>query len=62
MMNGVEYLQKKGFTIQERNFRAGGGEIDIIAQKEDILAVIEVKTRSHRFFGEPQEFVKKQIN
>jgi putative endonuclease len=33
-------------------------EIDIIAQKENILAVVEVKTRSSIDFGLPQDFVK----
>jgi putative endonuclease len=33
-------------------------EIDIIAQKGDTLAVVEVKTRSSLDFGLPQDFVK----
>ena len=33
-------------------------KIDILAQKEDILAVVEVKTRSSIEFGLPQDFVK----
>ena len=31
--------------------------IDIIAQKNDVLAAIEVKTRSTDYFGNPQDFV-----
>ena len=38
------YLLSKGFTIIERNWRTKGGEIDIIAFKNDILAFVEVKT------------------
>ena len=38
-------------------------EVDIIARKNNILAVVEVKTRSTPDFGDPQDFVKKkQIN
>lgn len=40
------YLEKKGYTILKRNFCIKGGEIDIIAQKDDIIAFVEVKTRA----------------
>lgn len=54
----VEYLQKNGYAILETNWRFQKAEIDILAQKEDILAVVEVKTRSSLEFGLPQDFVK----
>ena len=38
-------LQKESFTIVERNFRTAFGEVDIVAQKRDVLAFIEVKLR-----------------
>ena len=41
----ANYLKRKGFTILERNYRIRGGEIDIIAQNEDTLIFVEVKTR-----------------
>lgn len=53
----VEYLLKKGYKIIERNWRFQKAEIDIIAQKENVLAVVEVKTRSTDYFGNPQDFV-----
>ncbi len=40
------YLEKKGYRILKRNFCIRGGEIDIIAQKDDIIAFVEVKTRA----------------
>ena len=59
----VAFLQKKGFNIVERNYRFQKAEVDIIAQKGNILAAVEVKTRSTPDFGDPQDFVKKkQIN
>jgi putative endonuclease len=59
----VAFLVKKGFHILERNYRYQKAEVDIIAQKNGILAAVEVKTRSTPDFGDPQEFVKKkQIN
>jgi putative endonuclease len=58
----VDYLQTQGYTIVKRNYRFEKAEVDIIAQKQDILAIIEVKTRSTIDFGNPQDFVKpKQI-
>lgn len=53
----VEYLKKHGFKIIERNFRIRGGEIDIVALDGDILAFIEVKTRSSSEFGSPFEAI-----
>ena len=40
------YLEKKGYSILKRNFRIKGGEIDIIAEKDGIIAFTEVKTRA----------------
>ncbi len=54
----VEFLQKNGYTILETNWTFQKAEIDIIAQKENILAIVEVKTRSSLDFGLPQDFVK----
>ncbi len=44
----VEFLRKKGYKILMRNFRASGGEIDIVALDGDTVAFVEVKTRSGR--------------
>lgn len=58
----VDFLIENGYDIIERNYRFNKAEVDIIAQKEDVLAIIEVKTRSTTDFGNPQDFVKpKQI-
>ncbi|EMY3559018.1 YraN family protein [Flavobacterium psychrophilum] len=54
----VEFLQKKGYSILETNWTFQKAEIDIIAQKENILVIVEVKTRSSIDFGSPQDFVK----
>jgi putative endonuclease len=58
----VDFLLKNKYEIIERNYRFDKAEVDIIAQKDKILAIIEVKTRSTVDFGNPQDFVKpKQI-
>ena len=54
----VDFLQKNGYEILDRNWRFQKAEVDIIAQKAGILAVVEVKTRSSLEFGLPQDFVK----
>lgn len=51
------YLLKNGYKILERNWRFQKAEVDLIVQKETILAVIEVKTRTSSDFGNPQDFV-----
>jgi putative endonuclease len=54
------FLQKNGYKIRDRNWTFQKAEIDIIAQKEEILAIVEVKTRSSTDFGLPQDFVKQK--
>ncbi len=54
----VEFLQQNGYEILDRNWTFQKAEIDIIAQKDNYLAIIEVKTRSSLDFGSPQDFVK----
>lgn len=56
----VKYLEEKGFTIIERNWRHGRYEIDIIASLKDTIHFVEVKTRSSKTFGLPEESVSAQ--
>lgn len=53
----IDYLKKDGYSILNTNWTFQKAEIDIIAQKENILAIVEVKTRSSLEFGLPQDFV-----
>lgn len=53
----VNYLISKGYKIVERNWRFQKAEIDIIARKAETLISVEVKTRSTKDFGNPQDFV-----
>jgi putative endonuclease len=55
----VEYLKKSGYKILVRNFRFKKNEIDIIAEKDHLIVVVEVKARSTDFFILPQEAVTK---
>ena len=42
----IDFLLKNGYKILETNYRFLKAEVDIIAQKDEVLAVVEVKTRS----------------
>jgi putative endonuclease len=39
------WLRLKGYRLLARNFRSGAGEIDLIACRGAVLAMVEVKTR-----------------
>lgn len=54
----ANFLTERGYRIAERNYRAGRGEIDLIAWWGDrLLVFVEVKTRSHDSFGGPEAAV-----
>ncbi len=44
-------LMVQGFTILARNYAVRGGEIDIIARKDDTVVFVEVKTRTQHHFN-----------
>lgn len=47
----IEYLEEHGFEILEKNYRCKIGEIDIIALRDDIIRLIEVKYRKNNEYG-----------
>ncbi|MFP5040074.1 YraN family protein [Parasediminibacterium sp. JCM 36343] len=55
----VNFLEKTGFNIIERNWRHKHLEIDIIATQNRKLHFIEVKTRTNTLFGLPEQSVGK---
>ena len=54
----IDFLLKNEYKILEKNYRYLKAEVDIIAQKGDVLVAVEVKTRSSDYFEEPQDAVK----
>jgi putative endonuclease len=53
----VQYLQKKGYKVIERNYRCQWGEIDLVARDKGSLIFVEIKSRSSSGFGLPQDAV-----
>lgn len=53
----ASYLEKKGHLILQRNYRSGAGEMDIVAQEGDCLVFVEVRARSTREYGTPEESI-----
>ncbi len=55
-----EYLKQQGYEILHRNWRHSHYEIDIVALKNEVLHIVEVKIRSSARFGLPEEAVTKK--
>jgi putative endonuclease len=53
----ANFLLQKGYNIIERNWRYKHWEIDLIVSKENKLHFIEVKTRTSKQFGNPEESI-----
>ncbi|MEY3819267.1 MAG: hypothetical protein RLZZ425_735, partial [Bacteroidota bacterium] len=50
----ISHLSELGYEIMHRNWRYKHLEIDIIANKDNLLHIIEVKTRTSIEFGYPE--------
>ncbi len=56
----ADYLKQKGYTILETNTRTPHGEIDIIASVDGLVVFVEVKARTSRSFGLPEEALTRR--
>lgn len=56
----VTYLMEKGYEIRHRNWHSGHRDLDIVAQKDGELVIVEVKTRSDAYFGQPEDAVDRR--
>ena len=55
-----QYLLDHGYQVLHRNWRHSHYEIDLIAIKNEMLHFVEVKLRSSKTFGLPEQNVKKK--
>lgn len=55
--SAARYLETAGYRIIDRNWRCRDGELDIIASIDEVVAVVEVKTRTGHAAGHPYEAV-----
>lgn len=53
----ASFLKKEGYKILHRNWRSGRNEIDIIAEKDEFIVFVEVKTRAADFHVHPRDAV-----
>ena len=53
----VHFLERKGYRIRHRNWRSGKKELDIVAEHQGELIIIEVKTRRNDLYGSPEAAV-----
>ena len=51
------WLERHGWRIIDRRFRNGHRDIDLVAEREGLVAFVEVKTRTGEGFGDPVEAV-----
>ena len=58
------YLRAEGYKIVAANYKTYVGELDIVAEKDNIFCVVEVKTRQKSTMLPPSEAVdyRKQEN
>lgn len=52
-----DYLVKQGYELLHRNYRFKRAEVDLVLKKDQFLVLVEVKTRTSRQYGYPEEAV-----
>lgn len=53
----AELLESKGYRIRARNFLARGGELDLVAEKDQTLCFVEVRMRTSAVWGDPSQTI-----
>ncbi len=53
----VDWLRRNGFMIMERNWRCGRYELDIVAERWDMVHFVEVKTRKANGWSTPEDAI-----
>lgn len=53
-------IERRGWAVVARKYRVGRREVDIIARRGDVVAFVEVKTRSGTSYGHPFEAIDRR--
>ena len=53
----AHFLEERGYRILEANYRCSEGEVDLVAEEGEHLVFVEVRTRTSRAFGLPEESI-----
>lgn len=56
----IEHLEQQGYRIRDRNVNYRRGELDIVAERDGLLVIVEVRAKSHGAMGDPSETVMFQ--
>jgi len=56
----ADFLVRRGYRILDWHFQTRGGEIDLIAEKDKQIIFVEVKTRTNKDFGLPEEAIDQR--
>lgn len=51
----ADWYVRRGWTILARNWTMRGGELDVVAMRDGVVAVCEVKARASSAYGDPLE-------
>jgi len=54
------YLTTHGYQVLDRNWRCSQGEIDIVAEIDGTICIVEVKTRRSTAFGHPFDAIDER--
>jgi putative endonuclease len=56
----IAYFIENGYTIKDTNWRYYKKEIDLVAEKDGKLIIVEVKSRYERYFGDVSELITRR--
>jgi len=56
----ADWVTGNGYSILQRNWRHGRYEVDIIAARNNVIHIIEVKCRQSNTYGQPEESVSRR--
>ena len=56
----ARWLEQAGWKILARRYRSGRRDIDVVAERDGLIAFVEVKARTGEEFGDPVEAVHRR--